>query len=229
MAQIGHPGDLARAEEDVRESFTTGKLQTEFRAVWPDGSVRWLEARAIVSRDGDGKPVRMVGINMDITERKQAEEALRDADRRKDEFLATLAHEIRNPLAPLRNGLQVIKLARGDGETVERTRAMMERQVGQMVRLIDDLLDLSRIRQGKVELRRERVELGVALNNAVETSRPLIEARRAPPDDHGAPRPDLCGRRPDPAGTGLHEPPHQCRQVHGGGRSRHAEGRAARQ
>ena len=68
------PGDLARAEEDVRESLTTGKLQTEFRAICPDGTIRWLEARAIVSRDGDGKPVRMVGINMDITERKHAEE-----------------------------------------------------------------------------------------------------------------------------------------------------------
>ena len=169
------PSNLSKAEEDVRESFTTGRLQTEFRAVWPNGTVRWLEARAVVSRDGDGKPVRMVGINMDITERKQAEEALRDGDRRKDEFLATLAHELRNPLAPIRNGLQVLKLARGDCEAVEQTRAMMERQVGQMVRLIDDLLDLSRIRQGKVELRKERVELGAAVDNALETSRPLIE------------------------------------------------------
>ena len=108
--------------------------------------------------------------------RREAEETLRDADRRKDEFLATLAHELRNPLAPLRNGLQVLKLASGsDGEVIEQSRNMMERQLGQMVRLIDDLLDVSRISRGAIELRKERVELAKVIRQAVETSLPLIE------------------------------------------------------
>lgn len=98
-----------------------------------------------------------------------------EADRRKDEFLATLAHELRNPLAPIRNGLTVMRLAAGDREAVEKARGMMERQVQQMVRLIDELLDLSRISRGKVELRLERVTLASVIQNAVETSRPLIE------------------------------------------------------
>jgi signal transduction histidine kinase len=99
----------------------------------------------------------------------------READRRKDEFLATLAHELRNPLAPIRNGLKIMQLAPDDREAMERARAMMERQVQQMVRLIDDLLDLSRISLGKVELRKERVELAAVLQSALETSRPLID------------------------------------------------------
>ena len=103
---------------------------------------------------------------------------LRDADRRKDEFLATLAHELRNPLAPLRNGLQVMKLAAGNAEAVEQARGMMERQLGTMVRLVDDLLDVSRITRGKLQLRRERVELAGVVQSAVEGSRPLIEANR---------------------------------------------------
>ncbi len=102
-------------------------------------------------------------------------ENLREADHRKDEFLATLAHELRNPLAPLRNGLQVMKLAKDDADAVEQSRTMMERQLGQMVRLIDDLLDLSRISRGKIELRKERVELAKAIQHAIETSRTLIE------------------------------------------------------
>ena len=95
--------------------------------------------------------------------------------RRKDEFLATLAHELRNPLAPIRNGLHILRIANGHAEAEEKARAMIERQVQQMVRLIDDLLDLSRISRGKVELRRERVDLATVVNSAVETSRPLIE------------------------------------------------------
>ena len=98
-----------------------------------------------------------------------------EADRHKDEFLATLAHELRNPLAPIRNGLTVMRLAGGDREAVEKARGMMERQVQQMVRLIDELLDLSRISRGKVELRLERVTLAAVVTTAVETSRPLIE------------------------------------------------------
>ena len=102
-------------------------------------------------------------------------EELREGDRRKDEFLATLAHELRNPLAPIRNSLQVMRLAGTDRSTMDDSRAMIERQVQQMVRLVDDLLDISRISRGKMELRRERVELAAAVAGAVETSRPLID------------------------------------------------------
>ncbi len=103
---------------------------------------------------------------------------LRDTDRRKDEFLATLAHELRNPLAPIRNALEVLRLTADDGDSAARhARALMERQLGQMVRLIDDLLDVSRITRGKLELRKERVELRTVINNAVDTARPLIESR----------------------------------------------------
>ncbi|HJT77788.1 MAG TPA: PAS domain S-box protein, partial [Gemmataceae bacterium] len=109
-------------------------------------------------------------------ERRQAEEALKEADRRKDEFLATLAHELRNPLAPMRNALQVIQLAGGDAAAVGQAREMMERQMRHMVRLVDDLLDVSRITRGKLELRKQRVDLAAVVRTAVETSRPLIEA-----------------------------------------------------
>jgi PAS domain S-box-containing protein len=104
--------------------------------------------------------------------------ALQDSDRRKDEFLATLAHELRNPLAPVRNALQIIQLAGNNREAVQSAREMMGRQVQHMVRLIDDLLDLSRISRGKIQLRKELVELATVLHNAIETSRPLIEAAR---------------------------------------------------
>ena len=111
-------------------------------------------------------------------ERRRAEETLREADRRKDEFLATLAHELRNPLAPMRNALQVMQLAGGDPAAVEQARAIMERQMRHMVRLVDDLLDVSRITRGMLELRRQRVDLAAVLRSAVEASRPLIEAAR---------------------------------------------------
>jgi PAS domain S-box-containing protein len=104
-------------------------------------------------------------------------QALRDADRRKDEFLATLAHELRNPLAPIRNALQILKLPRVDVETAERSRSMMERQVHQLVRLVDDLLDVSRVMRGKIELRKEPVELATVVARAVETVQPLIDTQ----------------------------------------------------
>jgi PAS domain S-box-containing protein len=105
-------------------------------------------------------------------------EELKEVDRRKDEFLALLAHELRNPLAPIRNSLHAMQLAGADPVIAARARAMMERQVGHLVRLVDDLLDVSRIMRGRIELRREGVELAAVVARAVETARPLIEAGR---------------------------------------------------
>ncbi len=311
-ARLVHPDDLPQAAAALERALETGKYFTEFRVIWPDGSIHWLEARAYVFKDDNDKLTRIMGVNMDVTERKRVEEALREsderfrmladnipqlawiadvhtdgqvnwfnqgwleytgttleemkgsgwkavhhpdyvervalkfeqhvkqglewedtfplrrhdgeyrwflsrtkvirddsgtvvrifgtntdvtqqrqmadelrrlaaelseADRRKDEFLATLAHELRNPLAPIRNGLQLIRLANGRADVVEQARAMMERQLTQMVRLVDDLMDVSRITRGKVELRTERMELATAIHDAVEASRPLIDER----------------------------------------------------
>ncbi len=111
-------------------------------------------------------------------ERLRLVRQLRDQDQRKDEFLATLAHELRNPLAPIRNSLQILRMARLDAATLERSRDMMERQVQHLVRLVDDLLDVSRVMRGKIVLRKEPVELASVLARAVETAQPLIEAQR---------------------------------------------------
>jgi PAS domain S-box-containing protein len=102
---------------------------------------------------------------------------LREADRRKDEFLATLAHELRNPLAPIRTSLQILRMPMLDAATAERSREMMERQVHHLVRLVDDLLDVSRVMRGKIELRKERVELATIIARAVETAQPVIEGQ----------------------------------------------------
>jgi signal transduction histidine kinase len=131
----------------------------------------------MAKRSGD-----VAGSNTDIDEQMLTVEELREfaaklseADRRKDEFLAILAHELRNLLAPIRNGLQLMRLAADDSDTVERARTIMERQVMQLMRLVDDLVDVSRISRGKIELRREHVPLAAAVDMAVETGRPLIE------------------------------------------------------
>jgi signal transduction histidine kinase len=115
-------------------------------------------------------------LEAEVAQRQQAEAALRQADHRKDEFLATLAHELRNPLAPIRNALHLMHLAGDSGPAVGQAREMIERQVGHMVRLVDDLLEVTRITRGKVELRKERVTLSEIVASAVETSRPFIEA-----------------------------------------------------
>ncbi|HEX7181781.1 MAG TPA: ATP-binding protein [Thermoanaerobaculia bacterium] len=114
----------------------------------------------------------------DITDRKKMEEALKEADQRKDEFLAMLAHELRNPLAPIRNAAQVLKLAGPVNAHQDWAREVIERQAQHLTRLVDDLLDVSRITRGKVTLAREPLDLATIVNRAVETSRPLIDARR---------------------------------------------------
>jgi PAS domain S-box-containing protein len=111
----------------------------------------------------------------DLIERLRFEQALQDADRRKDEFLATLAHELRNPLAPIRNAVELLRRSDGDSMLIEQARSVMERQIEQMVRLVDDLLDISRISQGKVRLRKEPVQLSAIVRSAVEAVLPLLE------------------------------------------------------
>ena len=180
-----HPDDLPRAEQELRRALESGEGIMEYRAVWPDGSIRWIQSRGKAFFDEEGKPPRWIGINIDFTERKQMEEslrrqteALREADRRKDDFLATLAHELRNPLAPLRNAVQILALRGDDSAVVAQTSELMDRQIQQMVRLVDDLLEVSRIGQGKISLQKAPVDLAEVVATAVETSRPLIESHR---------------------------------------------------
>jgi len=144
---------------------------------------RWFDVYATRLGGADSRKVAL--LFSDITARRLAEEQLRqlaadlsDADRRKTEFLATLAHELRNPLAPIRSGLGFLRLAGDNPAALLKVREMMERQVGHMVHLIDDLLDVARISGGKLELKRERTDLKRVLSSAVETSMPLIEAAR---------------------------------------------------
>jgi signal transduction histidine kinase/ActR/RegA family two-component response regulator len=132
---------------------------------------------AEVGRRADEIEASNRSLQTEMVERRSAEDALRAADRRKDEFLATLAHELRNPLAPLRNGLALLKLAGERPDLARDARDMMERQLDQMVRLVDDLLDVSRIATGKLALRRARIDLKDVIAAAVETARPFIAAR----------------------------------------------------
>ncbi len=124
----------------------------------------------------DGTIIGASKVARDITQRKQSDAALRDADRRKDEFLATLAHELRNPLAPIRNSLHILRMTACNDPTADRVCEMMERQVNHMVRLVDDLMEVSRITRGTIELRKEETDLATTLLSALETSRPLIAA-----------------------------------------------------
>jgi PAS domain S-box-containing protein len=126
--------------------------------------------------DADGRVVGVGGAALDVTALKRVEESLQEADRRKDEFLATLAHELRNPLAPIANSVELLRLAGGPDPEAQQARDIIDRQVRQLTRLVDDLLDVSRVSRGKITLRRRRVDLAGVVAQAVETSRPLIEA-----------------------------------------------------
>jgi PAS domain S-box-containing protein len=172
-----HPEDRERCIEAWQRAVREGSnFEIEARSRRYDGAYRWFVTRAVPFRAVSGPIVSWFGVSMDIHEQREMQEALRQADRRKDEFLATLAHELRNPLAPIRNALHIMRLRANDPPTVEQARLIMERQLGQMVRLVDDLLDVGRITRGKLDLRKERVELASVVKNAVDTTRPLIEA-----------------------------------------------------
>ncbi|MGH8718119.1 MAG: ATP-binding protein [Burkholderiales bacterium] len=172
-----HPDDRDHVRARVHEAITAHRgYEAEYRVIWPDGTTHWINARGSAFYADDGTPLRMIGVTLDITERKQAEEALKQADRRKDEFLATLAHELRNPLAPIRNSLHILRMTGGNAPAAERVHEMMERQVNHMVRLVDDLMEVSRITRGQVELRKERIEFASVIRSAVETAKPAIES-----------------------------------------------------
>jgi PAS domain S-box-containing protein len=177
------PEDRPRVMDEFFPSVLAkghGEIEVRFRH-FRTGEARWMAYKVLALRDAAGRVVAFATVSQDVTERRRLEDDLRklaadlsEADRRKDEFLATLAHEQRNFLAPIRNALQILRLS-PDPDAHEQGRTLMERQMGQMVRLVDDLLDVSRISQGKLELRRELVPLAAVVGNAVETSRPLID------------------------------------------------------
>ncbi|MBA3624219.1 MAG: response regulator [Methylibium sp.] len=178
-----HPDDQPRVLEAIGEAIRSkSPFALEHRVRRVDGTLGWTSSRAIPLLDAKGDIVEWLGTASDITARKEADEALArfaseltDADRRKNEFLAMLAHELRNPLAPIRNALYMMRLKAGDNTAVQSASAMMERQIGQMVRLVDDLLDVSRISRGNIELRKVRVDLASAIQHAVEAARPFCK------------------------------------------------------
>ncbi len=177
--ELLHPEDRVRMKatsEETRAISGPGPA-AEFRVIRADKQVRWLHGAGIVQRDADGGPRQYIGVCIDITERKRLESALRqtiqklaDADQRKNQFLATLAHELRNPLAPISNGLQLMQLSGATDGALKQPVLMMERQMKHLVRLVDDLLDISRITRGKVSLRTERLSLQPLLKDAIEMS-----------------------------------------------------------
>lgn len=179
------PEDLADRipERELQLAREEGRGEDERWHVRKNGNRFWALGIVTPMHDIDGQLVGFSKILRDMTERKQAEqklaeqaEALRGADRRKDEFLATLAHELRNPLAPIHSALQILGLPDVDAASAKRSHGMIERQVRNMVRLVDDLLEVARVVRGKIELRKERVELATVIAQAVETVQPVIDA-----------------------------------------------------
>jgi PAS domain S-box-containing protein len=171
------PQERRQEELSILERLRRGERIDPFETVRVAKDGRRVDVSLTISpvRDDEGEIVGASKIARDIAERVRTQEALRDADRRKTEFLATLAHELRNPLAPIRNSLEIIKRADGDRDLLRQGRDAIERQVAHMVRLVDDLLDVSRITRDELELRKTGVELASVVHQAVETCRPLAE------------------------------------------------------
>jgi signal transduction histidine kinase len=149
----------------------------EFDLVFDDGTTRHLLGNAAPLRDERGEPWGSVGAFIDITDRKRAEDSLREASRRKDEFLGMLSHELRNPLAPISNSIYVLDHADPNGEPARRAATVIRRQVDHLTRLVDDLLDVTRIARGKVELRRQRTDLREVVRRSTEDHRSIIQDR----------------------------------------------------
>ena len=180
---ILHADDRRAVDEAVASAIRSQADYTiEFRFRHASGEWRWMEGRGRAVYGESNEPTMIYGIGIDITERKRAEEELRrlnaelsEADRRKDQFIALLAHELRNPLAPVRFSLDLLRLPGASQVEHEQARVIIERQVAQMSKLLDDLLDVARVGRGKLQVSRAPVSLTATLQMAVETSRPLVE------------------------------------------------------
>lgn len=164
-----YPGLAGSEFEAVYRRAGDERVASQVTSFYPDHK-RWYEVNAYPARSG------ITAYFRNVTTRVETEAALRDSDRRKDEFLATLAHELRNPLAPIRSGLEILRGSSADKQKVEQTLEMIQRQTNQIVHLVDDLLDISRITKGKIRLRKEPVEIKKAVEMALETSRSKIAA-----------------------------------------------------
>jgi PAS domain S-box-containing protein len=180
-----HPEDRAATRAAIEESIAANRpYDIVYRTVRPGSDdVKWIRALGGTIYAADGTPVRFDGVTVDVTSQRldQARlvtlnEELREQDRRKDEFLATLAHELRNPLAPIRTGLEILRTD-PTADQGARVRDMMERQLNHLVRMVDDLLDISRVTLGKITLQQQHLDFHDVLRGALETARPLIEAR----------------------------------------------------
>jgi PAS domain S-box-containing protein len=173
-----HPDDRAYVEGLWRGLQAHPHYEAEFRLVMADGSLRWVRDRLFPVRDARDEVYRVARVTSDITRRKEMESLLRAADSNKNEFLATLAHELRNPLSPIRNAAALLgSTGTGAGERQARAREVITRQVDHLAHLVDDLLDVARISEGKIALRREDVEIKGVIAQAIETAGPLIAAR----------------------------------------------------
>ena len=175
-----HPDDRATMQAAVDRALDPvlgGRYDAQYRVLHPDGTTRWMRATGAVTFLEE-RPVRLVGTVQDITADVTLHAKLIEADRRKDVFLATLSHELRNPLAPIRTAAKLLGNARVDDEKTAFARAVIQRQVEHLSGLLDDLLDVARIAQGKLTLRRQPVSLAAAVEAAVEAARPLLDRKR---------------------------------------------------
>lgn len=176
---VHHPDHVERVKAQYRQRIVVEKR------VWDDtfplrsasGEYRWFLSRAMPVRDHEGNIVRWLGTNTDITAQREAEEALKNADRRKDDFLALLAHELRNPLAPISTAAQLLKLGAQHPENLRRSSEIIDRQVKHMSDLVNDIMDVSRVTRGLASVTKEEVDMAWVIDSAVEQTRPLVDSR----------------------------------------------------